>query len=318
MSSKLITTKLHIPQIRAACVPRPHLVLRLQQGLEQKLILISAPAGYGKTTLLCEWLVECGQTTAWVSVDKGDNDPSRFWAYVLAALRDACSSAGSILPEIQTNFDLSSNEILITELINELDKLSLPMILVLDDYHIIETQIIHDGLSFLLEHAPRHFHLVIATRADPPLPLARLRARSEMLELRQTDLSFTLKESAEFLNRTMGLRISPADAARITTRTEGWIAGLQIAALSMQRSDDISGFITAFTGSHHYIFDYLLEEILGRQSPDIRRFLLYTSILDQLSAPLCDALLEGESLRSSSLILEELDHSNLFIVSLYH
>lgn len=318
MSSKLITTKLHIPQIRAACVPRPHLVLRLQQGLEQKLILISAPAGYGKTTLLCEWLVECGQTTAWVSVDKGDNDPSRFWAYVLAALRDACSSAGSILPEIQTNFDLSSNEILITELINELDKLSLPMILVLDDYHIIETQIIHDGLSFLLEHAPRHFHLVIATRADPPLPLARLRARSEMLELRQTDLSFTLKESAEFLNRTMGLRISPADAARITTRTEGWIAGLQIAALSMQRSDDISGFITAFTGSHHYIFDYLLEEILGRQSPDIRRFLLYTSILDQLSAPLCDALLEGESLRSSSLILEELDHSNLFIVSLDH
>ncbi|MBK7456131.1 MAG: hypothetical protein IPJ46_21130 [Anaerolineales bacterium] len=318
MSSKLVITKLHIPQMRVACVPRPHLVMRLQQGLEQKLILISAPAGYGKTTLLCEWLFGCGQAKAWVSVDKGDNDPSRFWAYVIAALRDAFSSVSSILPEIQTNPDLSVNEILITELINELDKLSQPLILVLDDYHMIETQAIHAGVSFLLEHAPRHFHLVIATRADPPLPLAKLRARSEMLEMRLTDLRFTLEETADFLNRTMGLPIVPDDVARIAKRTEGWIAGLQIAAISMQSTDDISGFVTSFTGSHHYIFDYLLEEILGRQTPEIRNFLLYTSILDQLTAPLCEALLEGEETRSSSVILEELDHSNLFIVPLDH
>lgn len=318
MSGPLLTTKLHIPQARTASVLRPRLVMRLQQGLEQKLILISAPAGYGKTTLLCEWLADCRKTTAWVSVDKGDNDPSRFWAYVIAALRDAFSLVSSILPDIQTSPDLSSNEILITELINELDKLSQPLILVLDDYHIIETQTIHDGLSFLLEHAPHNFHLVIATRADPPLPLARLRARSEMLELRLADLSFTLQEASDFLNRAMGLQISAEDVARITARTEGWIAGLQIAALSMQNTEDISGFITAFTGSHHYIFDYLLEEILGRQSPEIRRFLLYTSILDQLTAPLCDVLLEGEVTRSSSVILEELDHSNLFIVPLDH
>lgn len=318
MSGPLLTTKLHIPQARTASVLRPRLVMRLQQGLEQKLILISAPAGYGKTTLLCEWLADCRKTTAWVSVDKGDNDPSRFWAYVIAALRDTFSLVSSILPDIQTSPDLSSNEILITELINELDKLSQPLILVLDDYHIIETQTIHDGLSFLLEHAPHNFHLVIATRADPPLPLARLRARSEMLELRLADLCFSLQEATDFLNHTMGLQISAEDVARITIRTEGWIAGLQIAALSMQNTDDISGFITAFTGSHYYIFDYLLEEILGRQSAEIRRFLLNTSILDQLTAPLCEALLEGEETRSSSVILEELNHSNLFIVPLDH
>jgi LuxR family maltose regulon positive regulatory protein len=279
--------------------------------LTQKLILISAPAGYGKTTLLCEWLAACKQTIAWVSIDSGDNDPVRFWAYVIASLQSAFSSVGSILPEIRTSPNLPLNETLITELINEIDKLSQPLILVLDDYHIIETQAIHDGLSFLLEHAPHHFHIVIATRADPPLPLARLRARSDMLELRQADLRFTLQEAVDFLNHSMGLQISPEDVARITTRTEGWIAGLQIAALSMQNTDDVSGFITAFTGSHHYIFDYLLEEILGRQSLEIRRFLLYTSVLDQLTAPLCDALLKGDAdsspTRSSFVILEELD-----------
>lgn len=318
MSSPLLSTKLHIPQVRTARVLRPHLIKCLQQGLVQKLTLISAPAGYGKTTLLCEWLAVCGQTTAWVSLDQGDNDPGRFWAYILSALQGAFSSVSSTLPDILTSPNLSPNETLITELINELDKLPQPLILVLDDYHIIETQAIHDGLSYLLEHAPHHFHLVIATRADPPLPLARLRARSDMLELRLTDLRFTLQEAADFLNHTMGLQISPADVARITTRTEGWIAGLQIAALSMQNTDDISGFITAFTGSHHYIFDYLLEEILARQPLEIRSFLLYTSILDQLTTPLCDALFNGEKTRSSSVILEELEHSNLFIVPLDH
>jgi LuxR family maltose regulon positive regulatory protein len=320
--NSLLSTKLHIPQPRKVRVARQHLVTRLQHGLSQKLILISAPAGYGKTTLMCEWLAACGQPTAWVSLDKGDNDPARFWAYVIAALQGVFSSNGNTLPDLPSRPNLPPDETLLTELINELDKLSQPLVLVLDDYHVIETQAIHDGLSFLLEHAPQHFHLVIATRADPPLPLARLRARSDMLELRLTDLRFTEQEAADFLNHTMGLHISPGDVARITTRTEGWVAGLQIAALSMQNSDDVSGFITAFTGSHHYIFDYLLEEILGRQSLEIRRFLLYTAILDQLTAPLCDALFEGEAesppIRSSTIILEELEHANLFIVPLDH
>jgi LuxR family maltose regulon positive regulatory protein len=322
MSSPLLTTKLHIPQVRTARVLRPHLIKRLQQGLAQKLTLISAPAGYGKTTLLCEWLAVCGQPTAWVSLDRGDNDPGRFWAYVLSALHGAFSSASITHPDIPTSPNRPPSETLLTELINELDKHPQPLILVLDDYHLIETQAIHDGLSFLLEHAPHHFHLVVATRADPPLPLARLRARSDMLEIRLADLRFTLQEAADFLNHTMGLKILPEEVARITARTEGWIAGLQIAALSMQNSDDVSGFITAFTGNHHYIFDYLLEEILGRQSLEIRRFLLYTSILDQLTAPMCDALLEGDMesspTRSSSVILEELEHANLFILPLDH
>ena len=259
MSGPLLTTKSHSPQARTASGPRPRLVRRLQQGLTQKLILISAPAGYGKTTLLCEWLSGCGQPTAWVSIDKGDNDPSRFWSYVISALQDVFFSGSSTLSVIQTSPTLPPNETFITELINELDKLQQPLTLVLDDYHFIETQTIHDGLSFLLEHAPRHFHLVIATRADPPLPLARLRARSDLLELRLADLSFTLQEASDFLNRTMGLQISAEDVARITARTEGWIAGLQIAALSMQNTDDISGFITAFIGINHFIFVYLLE-----------------------------------------------------------
>ena len=175
---------------------------------------------------------------------------------------------------------------------------------------------------FFSNTAPNHFDLVIATRADPPLPLARLRARCDMLELRMADLRFTPQESADFLTCTMGLKVSSEDVARLTLRTEGWIAGLQMAALSMQNTRDVSGFIAAFTGSHHYIFDYLLGEILGQQSPEIHRFLLYTSILDQLSAPLCDAVLEADEqsvpARSSASILEELEHSNLFIIPLDH
>jgi LuxR family maltose regulon positive regulatory protein len=303
-------------------VQRLHLVMRLQQGLDKKLILVSAPAGYGKTTLMCEWLAVCGQPLAWVSLDKGDNDSARFWAYVLAALQSAFSSADKTLPDILLHHNLPISEALLTDLINELDKLQQPLILVLDDYHNIETQVIHDGLSFLLEHAPAQFHLVLLTRADPPLPLARLRARSEMLEMRQADLRFTALEAADFLMHTMGLQISSEDIARITARTEGWIAGLQMAALSMQNTEDVSSFITALSGSHHYIFDYLLEEILERQSPEIRRFLLCTSILDQLTAPLCNAIFketeDAAPARSAAVILEELEHANLFIIPLDH
>jgi len=301
-------------------VHRPRLIQKLNQGLECGFVLISAPAGYGKSTLLSAWLSRIEVAKSWLSLDERDNDPSRFLGYLAAALQ-------AIDPSIDETFEstLGFNqqpevEAHLTHLINDIARVKHPLCLILDDYHVIQSQVIHQAVSFLLEHRPAPLHLVIATRADPPLPLAKLRAKSELTELRLSDLRFTNQETADFLHHTMGLKISSEDITRITRRTEGWIAGLQMAALSMQSTSDVSGFITAFTGSHHYVFDYLLEEILGRQSPEIHRFLLYTSILDQLTGPLCDALLAGDEgsilTRSSAVILEELEHANLFIVPL--
>ncbi len=285
-------------------------------------MLISAPAGYGKSTLLSTWLSRMDCATAWLSLDDDDNDPSRFLVYLTAALR-VIDPTIEVAFEGTPGFDRQPDvEAILTPLINHLAQVKHPIYLILDDYHVIQNQFVHQVLIFLLEHRPEPAHLIISTRADPPLPLARLRARSDMLEIRQIDLRFTDQEAADFLNHTMGLNVSSEDVARVTKRTEGWIAGLQMAALSMQNTNDVSGFITAFTGSHHYVFDYLLEEILGRQSPEIHRFLVYTSILDQLTAPLCDALLEGDDestiTRPSSVMLEELEHANLFIVPLDH
>jgi LuxR family maltose regulon positive regulatory protein len=317
---QILSTKLSIPPLRSKLVPRSRLIQRLNQGLECGFVLVSAPAGYGKSTLLSAWLAQLDFPAAWLSLDDNDNDSSRFLAYLSAAFHEIDPSIESE-SENPLGFNPQPDiEALLTAQINHLAQLNKPCWVILDDYHVIQDQIVHQAVSFLLEHCPDTLHLVIATRADPPLPLARLRARSDMLELRISDLRFTLQEAADFLNHTMGLKVSPEDVARITKRTEGWIAGLQIAALSMQNTNDLSGFITAFTGSHHYIFDYLLEEILGHQSSEVHRFLLYTSILDQLTAPLCDALLEGDELfstpRSSSAILEELEHANLFIIPL--
>lgn len=321
MSSLLLTTKFHAPLIRTRSVIRSTLLARLHQAWEKKLILVSAPAGYGKTTLLCEWLAECEQPSAWISLDKEDNDPIRFWSYIVAALQDVFRSLGKTFPEIAVNFGQPSDDVCFTELINALDIEPQALTLVLDDYHHIESQSIHQGVTFLLDHAPSNFHLAIITRADPPLPLARLRARSQMLEIRQSDLCFSTFETTEFLKHTMGLDISAEDTVRLTQRTEGWIAGLQMAALSMQNADDVSGFVATLTGSHHYIFDYLLEEVLERQAPEIRRFLLHTSILDQLTAPLCDAIIEAgdeSTSHSSDVILERLEDTNLFIIALDH
>jgi LuxR family maltose regulon positive regulatory protein len=288
--------------------------------LECGFVLVSAPAGYGKTTLLSAWLSRTEISSTWLSVDDRDNDPSRFLAYLAAAFRVIDPSLDEAY-ESTLGFNPQPDvEALLTPLINHLAHVMHPFCLIMDDYHVIQNQVVHQAVSFLLEHRPLALQLVIATRADPPLPLARLRARSEMLELRLTDLRFTNQEAADFLNRTMGLKITTEDVARITRRTEGWIAGLQMAALSMQNTNDVSSFITTFTGSHHYVFDYLLEEIISRQSPEIHRFLLYTSILDQLTASLCDALLEEDEdatpSRPSSVILEELEHANLFIIPL--
>jgi LuxR family maltose regulon positive regulatory protein len=283
-------------------------------------VLVSAPAGYGKTTLLSAWLSRTEIASTWLSLDDRDNDPSRFLAYLTAALRVIDPSLDEAYESMLGFNPQPEVEAYLTPLVNHLAQVEHPFCLIMDDYHVIQNQVIHQAVSFILKHRPIPLHLIIATRADPPLAVARLRAKSEMTELRLTDLRFTNQEAADFLNHTMGLKITTEDVARITRRTEGWIAGLQMAALSMQNTNNVSSFITTFTGSHHYIFDYLLEEILGRQSSEIHRFLLYTSILDQLTAPLCDALLEGDDdstpTRPSSTILEELEHTNLFIIPL--
>jgi len=308
--TSLLVTKLHIPRPRTNWVSRPRLMACLEQGLSKKLLLLSAPAGYGKTTLLSEWLAASQQPAAWVALDAGDNDPARFWNYICAALQKAYPSALPGAPVAAPGPDF------LTGLINALDQAQQPLVLVLDDYHCIEAQPIHADLAYLLEFAPAHFHLVLSTRADPALPLAKLRARSMMFEVRQADLCFTPQEAVDFLNRTMELPLSDDDAARITARTEGWPAGLQMAALSMRGAADISRSIELLSGSHHYIFDYLMEEVLNSQTAEIRRFLLYTSILNQLTAPLCDALLHPvaeDAPRPSADILEELERKNVFI-----
>jgi len=254
---QILTTKVSIPPKRSRLVERTQLIQKLNQGLEHGFVLVSAPAGYGKSTLLSEWLDQVNLGSAWFSLDERDNDLSRFLGYLAAALR-------SIDPTIDKAFENNHNtdlqpevETLLTPLINHLAQIEHPFWLILDDYHVIQDKGVHKVISFLIEHRPEPFHLVIATRADPPLPLAKLRAQSAMLELRQADLCFTLQEASDFLNHTMGVQISSEDINRITTRTEGWIAGLQMAALSMQRTDDISGFINTLTGNHHYVFDYL-------------------------------------------------------------
>jgi LuxR family maltose regulon positive regulatory protein len=319
---QILSTKQSPPPLRSNLVPRSRLIQKLNQGLECGLVLVSAPAGYGKSTLLSTWVNQVEFSYAWISLDDKDNDPARFLAYLTAAIREIDPSIDEGFENITGINQQPDVEALLTAQINHLSLLKKPCRIILDDYHLIQDHTIHQAVSFLLEHRPDSLHLVIATRADPPLPLARLRARSDMLELRMSDLRFTPQEAADFLNHTMRVKVSPEDVARLTKRTEGWIAGLQMAALSMQNTNDLSGFITAFTGSHHYIFDYLLEEILGHQTAEVHRFLLYTSILDQLTAPLCDAMLEDHegslATRPSCVILEELEHANLFIIPLDH
>jgi len=290
--------------------------------LECGFLLVSAPAGYGKSTLISTWLAHLEYDSTWLSIDESDNDPFRFLTYLVAALQVIDPTIDEVFDRNRVYQDKADVESLLTPLINKLSGIKHPFCLILDDYHLIQNQTVHQAVNFLLENRPVGLHIVISTRADPPLPLARMRVRSGIMELRMADLRFSTQEAADFLIHTMGLKVSNEDVARLTIRTEGWIAGLQMAALSMQYTDDISGFISTLSGSHHYIFDYLLEEILSKQSDEYRRFLLHTSILDQLTAPLCDALVKGDdesiSMRPSSIILDELEHANLFIMPLDH
>ncbi len=292
MSTTILATKLYTPLPRPKIVLRPRLIERLNEGLSsgRKLTLISASAGFGKTTLVSEWIACCERPVTWLSLDEGDNDPARFLIYLVTALQSIVANIGTgVLGALQSHQPPSIESIL-TALLNEITTISDNFVLVLDDYHIIDSKPVDNALTFLLEHLPPQMHLVIATREDPQLPLSRLRARGQLTELRAADLRFTPAEAAEFLNQMMGLNLSAEDIAALETRTEGWIVGLQLAALSMQGHQDTTSFIKSFTGSHHFVLDYLMEEVLQQQSESIQTFLLHTSILNRLCGPLCDAV----------------------------
>ena len=315
MPTPILATKLYIPPLRPHVVIRPRLIERLNEGLHRKLTLIAAPAGFGKTTLVSAWMAGCDQQVAWLSLDKGDSDPTLFLTYLVAALQTiAPTIGGGVLGALQSSQPPPTESIL-TALLNESTTIPDHFVLVLDDYHVIDAKPIDHALTYLVEHLPPQMHLVIATREDPQLPLARLRARGQLTELRATDLRFTPSEAAAFLNQVMGLNLSAQDIARLSTRTEGWIAGLQLAALSMQGHQDTASFIRSFTGSHHFVLDYLVEEVLGQQDARLQTFLLRTSILDRLCGSLCDAVLLTPS-GSGQETLEYIEHANLFLVPL--
>ncbi len=325
MPDSLLKTKLYAPQKRPNLVPRSHLIDRLNQGLQlgHKLFLVSAPAGFGKTTLVSEWsqaVAEAGAPCdiAWLSLDEADNDPTRFLAYFVAALQTIVPNLGEgVLAGLQSPKP-PPIESMLTSLLNEIAAVPDKLILVLDDYHLIEASPIDKALTYLLQHLPPQKHLVITTREDPNMPLARYRARSQLTELRAADLRFTSTEAAVFLNQVMGLKLSSEDVDALETRTEGWVVGLQLAALAiqghlaLQDNNDSAGFIKSFTGSHRFVMDYLVEEVLNQLPADIQTFLLRTSILERMCGPLCEAVVG----RESQDILEYLEQANLFIVPL--
>ncbi|MCE3201126.1 LuxR C-terminal-related transcriptional regulator [Paenibacillus sonchi] len=313
MNIPILAAKLYIPLPRTRVVPRPRLIEWLNGGLERKLTLISASAGFGKTTLVSEWIVSCGRPAAWLSLDEGDNDTARFLTHLAAALQMVAENVGEdLLNALKSPHPLSIESIL-TIVLNEISALPYPFVLVLDDYHRVDAKPIDIALGFLLEHLPTQMHLVIATRENPQLPLSRLRARGHLTELRDADLRFTPGEAAEFLKEVMGLTLTADDIMALDTRTEGWIAGLQLAALSMQGRKDIPAYIRSFAGDNRYIVDYLAEEVLQRQPEDVRSFLLQTSILDRLCGPLCDAVTGQEK---GNARLEFLERGNFFVVPL--
>ena len=312
MPTPIVATKLYMPAHRSRIVARPRLIERLDAGLDGRLTLISAAAGFGKTTLVSAWVAGCGRPAAWLSLDEGDSDPARFLAYLIAALQTIAPSVGQgALAALQA--PQPPPEAVLTAVLNDLAALPDRLMLVLDDYHTVDAPAVDQAVAFLLQNLPPHLHLVIATREDPALPLARLRARGQLTELRAADLRFTPDEAAEFLNQVMGLTLSAGELAALEARTEGWIAGLQLAALSMQGRAETAAFVRSFAGSHRFVLDYLVEEVLLRQPDRVRAFLLQTSILDRLSGPLCDAVTGQEG---SGSVLETLERGNLFILPL--
>ncbi|MGE5604042.1 MAG: LuxR C-terminal-related transcriptional regulator [Nitrososphaerales archaeon] len=319
----LIRTKLRLPYTRRGLVVRPPLQEHVRQGLCGPLTLVTAPAGFGKTTLLASCVADCAMPVAWLSLDKDDNQPERFLRYLLAALHEAHEAVAAGAGQLLVVARPESREAILTRLVNDLASDG-EMALVLDDYQFISSPAVHDQVIFLLDHCPSTFHLVIASRSDPPLPLALWRGRGLVVELRAADLAFTATEAAQFLNDVMALRLDAASVAVLEERTEGWIAGLQMAGLSLRGHGDPAQFIAGFRGTNRYILDYLLEEVLARQSQEVQRFLLHTSILERLAAPLCDAVLlgldaarpEGRGAACSAAMLEYVERANLFLVPL--
>ena len=307
----LLATKLHLPGPRPELVPRPRLTARLDEGLARGLVLVCAPAGYGKTVLLADWARHGRQPAAWLSLDAGDNDPARFWRHAVAALDRALPGTGERVAPLLGPPAPASFQGLVTALINDLAGEEEAR-LVLDDYHVIGSPQVHESLAFLLEHRPAGICVMLASRSDPPLPLARLRARGQLAEIRETELRFTPAEAAELLQYAASA-LPDASVAALAARTEGWAAGLQLAALSLRGQDDATAFVAAFTGSHRYVLDYLAEEVLDRQHKQLRTFLLETSVLDRLSGPLCDAVTGREG---SQALLEAAERAGLFLIPL--
>ena len=328
MSDNLLATKVHVPPLHGNLVNRASLVTRLNDGIARgcRLTLISAPAGYGKSTLLSEWQAQAELPVAWLSLEKGENSPARFWSYFIAALNtlapvQRANIGGAILQAART-VQTGSMEDQITELINQLSSLEDPVCLVLDDIHALSDSQIHQNLTFLIEHLPQDahsLHLIITSRMDPPWPLARWRARRELNELRAIDLRFEYEETKQFLQGTLNFKLSPQEIAALHDRTEGWIAGLQMAAFSMQAryksqgAESVSLFIRTFSGSNRFILDYLLDEVFSQQTEEVRSFMYQTSILDQLSAPLCDVVINKPG---SQAFLDQLERANLFLIPL--
>ncbi len=309
----LIRTKLRRPFTRPNLVTRPDLQARIADGLRYPLTLVIAPAGFGKTTLVASCVSSCGMPAAWLSLDKDDNQAGHFLAYLAAALQEADHAIGVEVVPLLAGMQPVPPEVVLTSLVNDLDAAGREMVLVLDDYQFISSPVVHEAVAFLLAHAPPAFHLLVATRSDPPLPLARLRARGQTVELRADDLSFTAAEAAQFLNQVMGLRLDSRSVEILSERTEGWAAGLQMAALSMRGREDVDGFIAGFSGTNRHILDYLLEEVLAREPEEVQSFLLQTSILSRLAGPLCDAVTRTSG---GQQMLEQLERRSLFVIPL--
>ena len=314
MAGPLIATKLYVPKLRGDLVARPRLLERLRRA-GSRLTLVSAPAGFGKTTLLAEWLDATpgdDRAVAWVSLDPSDNEPARFWTYVVTALQGAACTVGSGALELLGSAPLAT-DLVLTTLLNDLATAPGEVWLVLDDYHLVDDPDIGEGMAFLLEHLPPHVRVVLSTRADPDLPLARFRMRGELVEIRAADLRFTSEEAVEYLDEATGQHLSARDIEVLEERTEGWIAALQLAALSLQGREDVSSFIAQFAGTDRYLVDYLVEEVLAHQPEPLRDFLLQTSVLDRLTGTLSDALTGRDD---GSLMLTTLERTNLFLVPL--
>ena len=317
MAMPLLRTKFYIPPTQPALVRRSRLTNLINESLGGKLTLLSAPPGFGKTTLLSEWAPSSQRRVAWLCLEEADNDPIRFWSYFIAALQTLQEDLGQdslTLLHAEGRQPVSLQfEAVITALLNDISDFPSEFALVLDDYHHINNPAIHQGLIFLIDHLPPGMHILLTSRVDPPLPLARLRARRELLELRSEDLRFTSEEAAAFLNQMMDLSLTSGQVAALEARTEGWIVGLQLAAVSLQRNEDAGHFIESFTGSHRFILDYLLDEVLNRKSESVQSFLLETSILERLTGSLCDSL---TGTNSGQEMLRQLEEANLFIIPL--